>query len=978
MSPRRAAALGSAPRSQSVPSGLSRLIGRDEAVDEIERLLPASRLLTLTGAGGSGKTRLAAELARRAVSRGQHVVWTDLCPSSEPSALAGRVASTAGIREDPGRSSEEALFEAFGSGEALLVLDNCEHLVDGVAELVERLLFECRGLSVLATSREALRVTGERAWLVPPLDIPGSGASWAEGSLSGAIRLFEERASEVSRTFVLTPANFEAVARICRTLDGLPLALELAAARIEVLSPEQIAARLDDVFGLLGTKGRRGGSGHRTLRAAIDWSYSLLRPAERDLLARLSVFVGGFTLEGAEAVGSEPAEEADVLDLLSALVAKSLVVVELGGGTPRYRLLETVRQYALERLREVGREDDVRGRHAEHFLRVARDAESRLMASELEALDGLDPEHDNVRSALSWSRDRGRDEAIGLPLAACFHWYWYYRILWAEGRRWLEKALASTDPSARTASRAGALRAVGAFAWYAGEAERARDCLESSVEVWRELGDDRQLSYALALLPQLRIAAGDPDGAREVAEEAVAVARRSAWPYDVAYALTNGLALVETHAGQLEAADAVLAEAEAIWRRLGHPLGRHFVSNARARLALRAGDPSRAAEIARRALRHALDPPDPWFGSRSLRTLAYCEIAAGRPAAAARLLAASDEQLRAIGARVMPYEVSELENAREDLGRRLSESELVAAREEGGRLTMADALEIAGECRAETCCVAEEETLAASFRRRLVVRALGPLEISSGDVVLGGRWGGVRAKELLFLLLCHPRGCTKEEVGLALWPDASPSQVHNNFHVTLHRLRRALGEDGRVVVHGDRYRLPEELDVDFDARWFEAEVEAALDREVDEDGITERLECALTLYRGPLFAGEVVGDWHLEHRDRLETLYREGLRRSAEAHEEQGDERGAAEAYRRLLVLDDLDEEAARGLIGCLARRGARAEARRVYATLVRRLRDELDVDPDPETDELIENLPRSRPRRRRAVSANRGRASAL
>jgi predicted ATPase len=375
---------------------------------EIKRHLAMTRLLTLTGVGGSGKTRLALEVARDLIGAYPDGVWVvELAPLSEGTLVPQAVARALGVKERPGEPLSDTLAEVLRTKQALVVLDNCEHLVEAVAQLVDVLLDACPSVRVLATSREVLGIAGEMKWLVSSLSVPDPRQRPTAEELERyeSVRLFAERAHYRNPAFAVTPQNAQAVAQICERLDGIPLAIELAAARVG-LSVEQIVTRLDDSLKLLSTGSRTASARQRTLRGALDWSYDLLSDPERVLFGRLSVFAGGWTLEAAEAVGSgEGVKEDVVLDLLLGLVDKSLVVAEATGeGGVRHRMLEPVRQYAREKLEEGGEAEEVRRRHATFFLTLAEEAEPGLRGPEdREWLECLETEHDNMRAALSWT-----------------------------------------------------------------------------------------------------------------------------------------------------------------------------------------------------------------------------------------------------------------------------------------------------------------------------------------------------------------------------------------------------------------------------------------------------------------------------------------------------------------------------------------------------------------------------------------------
>ena len=468
-------------------------------------LLATTRLLSLTGTGGVGKTRLARELARSVVDRFPDGVWSvELAPLREARLVARAVAVVLDVGETPGRPLLAALVSALRARRMLLVLDNCEHLLDGCASVVGAMLAGCPDVRVLVTSRQSLGITGELNWRVPSLASPTAlDTDPAQLGRHDAVRLFLDRASAVDPTFALTGRNARAVAQLCRRLDGIPLALELAAARLNALGVEQLAARLDRRFTLLSSGSRTAPPRHQTLRATIDWSYDLLDSLERLLFRRLSVFVGGWTLEAAEAVGAgERIDASNVLDLLARLVDKSLVLAEeQPDGGRRYRMLETLREYARERLEASGALGAVEECHARYYLCLTNGLEPELASGRRDAaLATLEAEHDNLRRALGWCRDGdGRAVAVGLTIAWNLFWFWYLRGYLLEGFRWAEALLARSSGVAPDI-RALALSGAGRMAWLLGEDAAARLRLRECAALWREIGDERGLANALIVL----------------------------------------------------------------------------------------------------------------------------------------------------------------------------------------------------------------------------------------------------------------------------------------------------------------------------------------------------------------------------------------------------------------------------------------------------------------------------------------------
>jgi predicted ATPase len=495
----------------------------------------------------------------------------ELAPLAEPRLVGQAVASIFGVREGAGASLEAALCEALRARELLLVLDNCEHVVGACAALAVALLHACAGVRVLATSREALGVEGEARWEVPSLALPEVASEQRVELLAEceSVKLFVERAGSVKQEFALTQRNASPIARLCRQLDGIPLALELAAARVRVLSVEQILERLEDRFRLLTGGDRTALPHHQTLRAAIDWSYDLLSEAERALLRRLSIFAGGWELEAAEDVAScgLRVTTPDVLDMLARLVDKSLVAVEERGERARYRMLETMRVYARERLREAGEEEQALAAHRNWYVSLAERAEGELQGpSEGVWLAQLDAEHDNLRAVLRRS-ERDGDDGAALRVCAALARFWMSRGHVGEVRRGLQAALARARGEAASI-RAKALFRAGGLASYECDFDVAKAAYEESLVLYRAVGDKPGLSKVLYELGLMLLRLGDFEGAAAASEESLRLAeelgdrRRAAWAWS-----TLGCAL--THRGEIDRAVQHLEESLAIFREQG-------------------------------------------------------------------------------------------------------------------------------------------------------------------------------------------------------------------------------------------------------------------------------------------------------------------------------------------------------------------------------------------------------------------------
>jgi predicted ATPase/DNA-binding SARP family transcriptional activator/DNA-binding CsgD family transcriptional regulator len=512
----------------NLPAPRTSFVGREREMVEVKRMLAMTKLLTLTGAGGSGKTRLALEVARDLMSIYPDGVWlATLAELSEGDLVPQAVAAALQIPERSGQPLIDTLVEALADKELLLVLDNCEHLVEAAAVLVDTLLDSCLHLGVLATSREPLGITGEVNWVVPLLSLPAKAHEESNGEAtieslmrSEALRLFVDRARLKLPDFELTQQNAGAVVRVCRKLDGIPLAIELATARMGAFAVEQVAQRLDVSLDVLTGASRSAAPRQQTLRATIDWSHKLLSEAERMFFRRLSVFAGGWTLEAAEAVCSGGGvEKGDVLDLLGGLVDKSLVVAGAPrGGAMRYRMLEPLRQYAREKLEEGREADEVQNRHASFFLAVAEEAEPKLVGSQQSAwVERLEAEHDNMREALSWVLERGEGE-LGLRFGGALWRFWHMRGYLREGIRWMEPVLAEGKPAASPA-RVKALEGMGWLLQLQGDHERAKTIYEEMFELSRESGNKGNIATALNSLGTVAAQQGDNERAKALLQE---------------------------------------------------------------------------------------------------------------------------------------------------------------------------------------------------------------------------------------------------------------------------------------------------------------------------------------------------------------------------------------------------------------------------------------------------------------------------
>jgi predicted ATPase/class 3 adenylate cyclase len=771
----------------NLPLQLTSFIGRKKEIRQIKKLLEQYRLVTLTGSGGIGKTRLSIQVASELLNNYPDGTWlVELAPVTDPTLVPQAIVTTLGLIDQAGRPPLTVLTDYLQDKQALLILDNCEHLIQACAQLAEALLHACPDLHILATSREALEISGESLYHVPSLITPEPlNIAFDILPQYEAVQLFVERAQSAMHDFSLAQDNARAIAQVCHHLDGIPLALELAAARVKVLRVEEIAVRLDDRFHLLTGGARTAMPRHQTLRAMIDWSHDLLTEPERVLLRRLSVFAGGWSLEAAEAICADnltpdPVSDRpdrrgesappsligtrfgragglgpmEVLDLLSQLANKSLVIAERApGAEARYRLLETIRQYARDRLAESGEAERTYEHHLAYFLQLAERAEPELRgAKSIIWLERLEVEHANLRAALEWSLENASCVEAGLRLAGALGWFWHLRNYYSEGREWLAQAVAAEVAAPgpterpRLAARAKALHWAGWLAYTQSDPEPATALSEASLALARAAGDRQSMGYALCTLGVLachqgnyersaqlmmasldlfreldhkpgllHIAAGlaeiplaQKDYAQAVAlyRQFLALARELGDEDGTAWALVN-LGHSTLHQGDYDDAGALLSEGLTLLHEAGNKAVSAWALFGLGLVALHRGQYEQATAQLKESLIQASEMGYKAGIVDCLHGLAHVAAAEGsqegtlrgkKLARAARLFGAAEAEFEAMSARFF-FAVDRAEGDRQVTAIRaqLDEATFAAAWEEGRGMTMEQAIEYALE-----------------------------------------------------------------------------------------------------------------------------------------------------------------------------------------------------------------------------------------------------------------------------------------
>jgi predicted ATPase/DNA-binding SARP family transcriptional activator len=1077
------------PPPNNLPVFLTSFIGRAADIAALKHDLHGARLLTLTGPGGCGKTRLAHQVATELLAQFRdRAWWCDLAGVTDPAHVTWAIATVLGLARREDTTALDSVTTALRGQQALLVLDNCEHVLAACAAFSQAVLRACPGVRLLATSLQPLRLPEEQVWPVPPLAL--AAASGINENLEpDAVCLFVDRAARVVATFRLTAQNRPAVDAICRQLDGLPLALELAAARTRLLTVEQIAERLADAFGLLTRGSLSSLSRHQTLRTAIDWSYQFLSRDERVLLQRLSVFAGPFTLSMVEAVCSDQIGPAGMLDLLDGLADKSFVTLlrRDTDGEAHCRLLEVVRQYARQRLEDAGEATLIR----DHYLAcnvawAEKSAENLTGPGRGGWLLQFESRLEHFRAALRWACTGLRVEA-GLRLAGALGRYWMTSGL-GEGRSWLEEllhleaaAVAAGAPPVTGTVRAWALLFSGRLAVRQGDpAHGLRRGLESLAQ-FLALADGPGRLAALNLLALASQDTNDYAGAEASYAEALALSRQLhadrmtgvllvnqglmyyeqqdyrrvapiwAAAYDIiarlddysiasrdnlaclammtgslahakdllerelqrvgpagdplaAAALIMDLGEVARRQGDFERAQESLLEALARQQRLGDQnriaetlanLGslarnRGALTTAQAYyersltcigsagytrltsqvktglgliLAAQAQD-EEALAVFRESLRLALAGHHQLCRIEALEGIAAVLVRQGATQRAALWLAATERAREALGASVPPVERARADQLIEHLRDTLGVERLAVLRAQAAKLS-AEQLnqEALGEAQSQPVLQPVARPAAGTELR---VLALGAIQVFAGPRLLTpADWTYAKSKELLFYLLS--RGpATKAQIGLDLWPEASPAQLRAAFHSALHHLRRALGNPDWIVHDSGDYSVRADATLKYDVWTFDDHLrqarlamKAASSPPAGRARAIAQLQAAAELWRGDFLANAEAGDWALFQREALRQALFDGLLLLADLNFAEALYPAAARAYQRALTLDGYLELAHRGLMRCYARQGEAAQAVRHYQDLRQLLKDELGTAPSPETALLYDRIRR-------------------
>ena len=1029
------------PAGPQLPGALPRyqttFIGRQRELEQLADLFGTTspRLLSLVGPGGIGKTRLAVCLAEKAESRLEDgIVWVDLSEVSESAWLGSALATALDLGEAPGETLEDRLFQALAPRQTMVILDNCEHLLSAVRAIVSWILEGCDRTTVVVTSRELLNIPGEVVWPVPPLALDPTEFGDEKGTGADAVRVFVERAESAGR-FRSTRETLPIVGNICRLLDGLPLAIELAAAQTRTLGVAQIEARLREDDGLPSRRSAITPERHRSLHDTIEWSYRLLTEPERTLLRRLSVFQGPFSVEAAEAIAGDTedlaeVDEVTVVGVLTSLVDKSMASVVDGiPSAYRFRLLESMRRFAEQKLIGTEPVEELRQRHYRFYYDLAADAADGLRGSDQASwLQRLRAEEDNLRAALAFGLQSSHTDEGNwsvLALGCNLFWYWNSADLFAEGLRWMERLLAidldsipdqllgqaywtagtlawllgdlnsaverlgeARDIFARIDDRIGVARAemnLGRVRLYRGDAARAAALLEASATTLSECGPSIELALALTGLGVAGGMLGDRDRALEACREALRIFQKVGDPFFVAVAVgdlgwicyltgdsagaryyleeslnlrrrlestwllaqtLNQLAEVERYAGHADAARIHLEEGLALAEDVGARAWIAASMRDLGFLAVERGDYEQATASLATAAEYFHELGDEPGIAQCLEALAGTAQKNGYTVEAGVLATAAAPFRSRSGSPASPAARKGHEWFKAALGRDAAEGSYETAHSVEFAIATAREL-VAGRSRAWVKASAV-----------IRIRALGAVSVErSGTTLRPADWTYAKPRQLLFFLL-DSEPCTRNEIGLAFWPESSHEQVRRNLRSALYHLRRALGSREWIIYEEGRYRFNRDLQYWYDVEEFE-DLCAEADRCADDAAGTalELLSRAVDLYDGDFVADVEDDNWALPRREQLRRRWVGAMLDLAALEDASGDDIAAAESYYRLVQREPLHDAAHVAFMSNLASRGDRSGALRHYEQLITRLKEEFGAVPGPDVVRLAHTL---------------------
>ncbi|HEX7171252.1 MAG TPA: hypothetical protein VF365_01450 [Candidatus Limnocylindria bacterium] len=905
----------------ALPTPSTRLIGRGDQVRGARELLHAERLVTLTGPPGSGKTRLAVEIGLSALGTFADGAWfVPLAPIQHADLIATAVAETLGLKEDATTSMEDVIGHHLAAREMLLILDNFEHVLAGSRTLASWLAAAPR-LRIVVTSRAPTHLSGEREYLVPPLSVPADPDDPAAAATE-SVQLFVDRAQAVAPSFASDRDSLPEIARICHRLDGLPLAIEIAAARVKVLPVAAIGRRLDESLELLTSSAPDVPDRHRSLTAAVSWSYGLLSPIHQAAFRRLAIFRGGWDLEAADAVTLASAElSADTLDLMTLLLDESLIRRQPDiAGEPRFEMLETLREFGRERLVEAGEADAVAERHAQWFLGRAERAEPLLTGRDQRKwLDRLDRDADNLRASLRWAINH-RHAELGMRLGAALWRLWHLRGHISEARQVMDELLA-LDAEVPPLVRARALSAAGSLAYWQYDQVETTRLYEASLTLRRAAGDPAELAsglYDLGTALNLPGPTANRQRARQLETEALDLYRSLGDSLGEAR-LVFALGANSYFSGDHESALRELAHSAELFRSLDDRFGLAWVLDMIGLAAFAVGRLEVAGSSWREALQRFGAADDESGIEAVLRHLAQLARQRGDEGRAIRLgiaaARARGTSESALGAPLSSgIEDGEAAGDRSARVRGLTAQELDAARQEAEAMSTAEAVAYALE---------PEALPAAGAFAQLRVFALGPMRAERQGVPIrswGGEKAGSRQAQAIFAFLFDrgPKGVTKDEVTDLLWPDLPIQRGDLAFHRTLSGLRSVLEKwrepHTAIEYEGGRYRLNSALVAWSDVNSFEEGLDAAAHggREA-----IRLLQEACNLYRGDFFDDcPLYGDsMHVEERRTyLRGRFEDALLLLADRHAEVGDANAAAGRYRQALTVNPESVRARLGL----------------------------------------------------------------